>query len=126
MLNIRRALEQPSATGPRQNLSQRLSVFVGREREISEITSVLEKHRLLTLTGSGGVGKTRLAEQVAQKVLFEFTDGVWLAELATVAEPQFVYQVVAAAVGVREEPTRLISESLFEYLGEQELIDRSR
>ena len=116
MLGIARALEQPSVSGPKHNLPQQLNAFVGREQELSDITSLLAKQRLLTLTGPGGVGKTRLALEAAQKLLYDFPDGVWLVEFATVVEPQFVNQVVAAAMGVHEQPARPISETLFEYL----------
>jgi predicted ATPase len=62
--------------------------------------------RLLTLTGSGGVGKTRLALEVAREVLPEYPDGVWLVDFAALAEPDLVPQVAAAALGVREAPGR--------------------
>ena len=116
MISIGRALERPSIAGPKHNLPRQLSAFVGREQELSDITSLLAKHRMLTLAGPGGVGKTRLALQVAQKLLYEFPDGVWLVELATVIESRFVNQVVATALGVHEQTSRPISETLFEYL----------
>src|SRR5713101_1580615 len=122
MLAITRALERTPVTSPQHNLPQQLNAFVGRDQELREIAALLEKHRQLTLTGSGGVGKTRLALQAARELLFDFTDGVWVAELATVVEPQLVNQAVATAVGVREEPARPIRESLLEYLENKSLL----
>jgi predicted ATPase/tRNA A-37 threonylcarbamoyl transferase component Bud32 len=116
MINIMHALKQPAITVPKHNLPQQLNTFVGREEEIHDICSLVAQHRLLTLTGPGGVGKTRLALQVGQKLLHDFPDGVWFAEFAAIVDSQFAGQVVATAVGVREQPARPITESLFEYL----------
>jgi predicted ATPase/DNA-binding CsgD family transcriptional regulator/DNA-binding XRE family transcriptional regulator len=81
-----------------------LTSFVGRHRATSEVADLLEEYRLVTVTGPGGVGKTRLAGEVAGRVAGRFADGVWLAELAPVADPAQVPGVVAAALGVRELP----------------------
>jgi predicted ATPase len=79
------------------NLPIQLTSFIGREREITEIWNALSGARLLTLTGTGGTGKTRLALQVAADVLSSFPDGVWLAELAPLVRPDLVVQTVASA-----------------------------
>jgi predicted ATPase/class 3 adenylate cyclase len=80
------------------NLPGQLSSFIGRRREIAELVDTLWRARLVTLTGVGGVGKTRLALQVAAQVLDEYADGVWVVELAALSEPQFLAQTVAAAL----------------------------
>jgi len=84
------------------NLPRQLTTFVGREREIVEVKRLLETSPLLMLTGSGGCGKTRLALQVAADVIDRYPDGVWLAELATLAEPDLVLHAIASALGLRE------------------------
>ena len=81
-----------------------LTSFVGRAGPVREVAGLLEEHRLVTVTGPGGVGKTRLAGQVARAVAGRFADGAWLAELAPVRDPAQVPAVVAAALGVREQP----------------------
>src|SRR6266849_3960852 len=98
------------------NLPAQLSSFVGREREIVEIKRLLATTRLLTLTGSGGVGKTRLALRVAEETLDLYPDGVWLVELAALSDPALVPQSVATALGVRETPGRPFADTLTEYL----------
>ena len=81
-----------------------LTSFVGRAGPMSEVTALLDRGRLVTVTGPGGAGKTRLAGQVANQVAGRFADGAWLAELAPVRDPALVPGVVAAALGVREQP----------------------
>ncbi|HEV8340395.1 MAG TPA: tetratricopeptide repeat protein [bacterium] len=98
------------------NLPIQVTSFVGREREKAEVTRLLSTTRLLTLTGAGGAGKTRLALQVAAEVLEEFADGVWLAELARISDPLLVPHTVASALGVREQSNRPMSASLTESL----------
>src|SRR5262245_58039405 len=81
------------------NLPHELSSFVGRERERAEVARRLAATRLLTLAGAGGAGKTRLALRVAADVRADFPDGVWLAELAGLADPALVPAAVGLAVG---------------------------
>jgi len=88
--------------GPRHNLPIPVTSFIGRDQELGEVVERLARSRLLTLTGIGGCGKTRLALEVARTVLEHYPDGVWLAELAPIADPNLVPQVVATAVGVHE------------------------
>src|SRR5713101_4646657 len=88
------------------NLPLQLTSFIGREREIGEVTHLLSTARLVTLTGSGGIGKTRLALHVAAGVLNSFTDGVWFIELAPLSDPALVPAIIASAVGVHEEQDR--------------------
>ena len=94
-----------------------LSSFVGREKELAEVKRLLlEDARLLTLTGSGGCGKTRLALAVARELVEWFEDGVWLVELAPLADPPLVPQSVAFTLGVREQPGRSLTEALSNHL----------
>jgi len=94
------------ATGPSatpNNLPANLTSFVGREREIAEIRRLVAKARLLTLTGPGGCGKSRLAIEVARGMLSDFPDGARVVELAPLFDPMLVPQAVAAVVGVQEQ-----------------------
>ena len=87
------------------NLPDQLTSFVGRARELSELRDALSETRLLTLTGAGGAGKTRLALQLAADALEHFPDGAWWVELAPLADPELVGDALAAALGVRPFPT---------------------
>ena len=84
------------------NLPRLLTSFIGREREIADVKRLLES-RLLTLTGPGGTGKTRLSLHIATELFPEFPDGVWLLELAPITEPQLAMQALATILGLREE-----------------------
>ena len=86
------------------NLPRELTSFVGREREVQEVKRLLTTTRLLTLTGSGGVGKTRLSQRVAVDLVPSFSDGIWLVELAGLGDPSLLAQAVATALGIREQP----------------------
>jgi predicted ATPase len=107
---------------PPHNLPSELSSFVGREKELAEVKRLLENTRLLTLTGSGGCGKTRLALAAASELVEGFEDGVWLVELASLADPSLVPQSVAYALGVREQPGRTPTEALSDYLGSRKVL----
>jgi hypothetical protein len=94
-------------TGPSNNLPLQLSSLVGRDRERTEAGMLLAERRLLTLTGPGGSGKTRLALAVAGDVAEDFQDGVWWVPLAALSEPELVSQAVASVLEVarsREDP----------------------
>ena len=86
------------------NLPQQTTSFIGRESEIAAIEAMLVRTRLLTLTGSGGSGKTRLSLHAAADVLDQFPDGAWFVELASLADPALVPQTVATVLGLKEEP----------------------
>ena len=94
------------------NLPVQLTSFVGREREKAEIKRLLATTRLVTLTGSGGAGKTRLAMEAAREMINQSPDGVWLAELAPLSDPALVPTVVAAAAGLRDEAGRPVLDAL--------------
>jgi predicted ATPase/DNA-binding CsgD family transcriptional regulator len=86
--------------------------FVGREGQLAEVARLLGECRLVTVTGTGGVGKTRLAGEVARQVAGRFADGVWLAELARVGDPELVPAVVAGVLGLRLDPGVSLAEAL--------------
>ncbi len=104
------------------NLPLQLTSFVGRERELAELERLLRRTRLLTLTGAGGSGKTRLALQAAAEVVQDFPDGVWFVDLAVLADPGLVPQTVASALRLREARGRALSETLPESLKERKLL----
>jgi predicted ATPase len=104
------------------NLPIQLTSFIGRERELAEVKRLLTTNRLLTLTGVGGCGKTRLALQVAADLVAEYADGVWLVELAALADPSLVTQAITSVFGVREEPRRPLMETLANYLRPRQLL----
>jgi predicted ATPase/class 3 adenylate cyclase len=104
------------------NLPAAASSFIGRERETAEVKRLLSQSRLVTLLGPGGTGKTRLSLEVAAEVLEQFSDGVWLVELATMVDPDEVLTAVAAALGLREERERPLHEILHEYVRSRQLL----
>ena len=94
------------------NLRPAASSFIGRESELDEVQAAVNAHRLVTLTGVGGVGKTRLATEVAAQLADDFPDGVWVFELAAVADPAAVPDAVAAVLGITQQPGKSVSESV--------------
>ena len=94
------------------NLRRAATSFIGRETEVVEVEAALRAHRLVTLTGVGGVGKTRLATEVAARLGDEFPDGAWFFELAAVADPGAVPDAVAAVLGITQQPGKSVSESV--------------
>ena len=94
------------------NLPVPVTSFIGREGKLARVLEILESKRLLTLTGPGGSGKTRLAVQAASAMMNHYPDGVWFVDLAALAQPELVPNSVATAVGVREEPGRPILATL--------------
>ncbi|HET7271428.1 MAG TPA: BTAD domain-containing putative transcriptional regulator, partial [Rubrobacter sp.] len=106
----------------KHNLPAPRTSFVGRKRDILEVKRSLAMTRLLTLTGAGGSGKTRLALEVARDLVGAYPSGVWLAELAPLSEGNLVPQVVARALKVREQPGRPLTGTLTEALGEKKLL----
>src|SRR5262249_50038568 len=107
---------------PQTNLPEPLTSFIGREQEIAEAISLLGRSRLLTLTGTGGVGKSRLALQVAGEVLEDYRDGVWLVELASMADAGLVSQTVASALGVSGQVGKSFMQTLIEHLRARRLL----
>jgi predicted ATPase/class 3 adenylate cyclase len=104
------------------NLPVQLTSFVGREEEVAEVGRFLEEARLLTLTGAGGSGKTRLALEVAAGALLRYRDGAFFADLSSVTDPALVPSSLAAALGVEEVPGRPILEAVRDHLRDRELL----
>src|SRR5215471_13526527 len=92
----------PSVRSRPGNLPAELTSFVGRRRELGEVKRLLAQTRLLTLTGSGGAGKTRLALRAAAEVARSFPDGVWLVSLASIDDPELVVQATFSALGLQD------------------------
>jgi predicted ATPase len=99
-----------------------LTSFVGRAGEVEAVAGLLAGSRLVTVTGPGGVGKTRLAGEVARQVAGRFADGVWLVELAMVCEPALVDGAVSAVLGVRQAPGMSVLDSLVAVLARRQLL----
>jgi predicted ATPase/DNA-binding XRE family transcriptional regulator len=119
------SISDPSPSRPvqaRHNLPRQLTSFVGREHELRELEAVLDETALLTLTGAGGVGKTRLAEELVHRRLDSYPDGVWLVELAAVDDPARVPGSVASALEVAIPPGRGITQCLVENLRQAHLL----
>ncbi|MEU6185816.1 protein kinase [Nocardia sp. NPDC047038] len=104
------------------NLPLELTSFIGRRTELAEVKSLLSTSRLLTLTGIGGVGKTRLALRAASGARSNFSDGVWLVELADITDSALLVDVVAMTLGVRDEVTRPLLDVLLDYLSAREVL----
>ncbi len=107
---------------PLGNLPRQLTRFVGRERDVEQVRQLLASLRLLTLTGTGGIGKTRLAIQVAESLREQYRDGVWLIDLAPLAEPALVAHAVAGTLGVRAETEVSVQAALLEFLRGRHLL----
>jgi non-specific serine/threonine protein kinase len=99
-----------------------LTSFVGRAEAVRAVAGLLERYRLVTVTGPGGVGKTRLAGEVARLAAARFADGAWLAELAPVRDPARVPPVVAVALGVREQPGVPAADAVMRVLARRQLL----
>jgi predicted ATPase len=116
--------EAPSCLLPprNHNLPAQLNSFVGREREIAELKTLLGAARLVTLTSTGGTGKTRLSLQLAYDLVGSFPDGVWFVELAPVADERRVPQAVATVLGVKEDAGRPVIEALVRYVKDRRIL----
>ena len=104
------------------NLPVQLTQFIGRRREMADLERMLADARLVTLTGPGGCGKTRLALQIANTVSGRFKDGVWLAELAPLRDPAFVPQLITKILDIPRRPDQSALESLLEHLHSKEML----
>lgn len=115
---------QPILVTHPTNLPDDPTPFIGREGEIAAITALVRapQHRLITLTGPGGTGKTRLALQVGNTLLYDFSDGVFFCDLAPLTDPALIPSSIARALGIREEPGRSLTQTLSEHLGPKHLL----
>lgn len=104
------------------NLPEQLTGFIGRERELGDVRALLERARLVTLTGPGGTGKTRLSLQVAADVTDAFPDGVWFVALATITDPAVVVPAITHAMGVADDPQREPLELLVSELADRRVL----
>jgi non-specific serine/threonine protein kinase len=118
--------DSPSPPAPasreRTNLPQLLQSFIGRERELAEIKQLLPGARLLTLTGTGGIGKTRLALQAAAEVRDAYRDGVWFVDLAPLVDPALVPSALAQVLGVKESAGQPLVKTLSDHLRQLEVL----
>src|SRR5215472_11266165 len=104
------------------NLPAEPNSFVGRERDLGDLTLLLSNVRALTLCGPGGIGKSRLATRLGWQLAEEFPDGVWLVELADHGDPVHAVRRVADVLGISEEPDRSVAATLVDALGGRELL----
>ena len=111
-----------TAAVPHHNLPHPVSSFIGRQREIAEVKRLISSSRLMTLTGVGGGGKTRLALQVARDLVDTFKDGVWWVELAALTDTSLVPQTIAKVFSLRETPDQETSEILGNFLHNKQLL----
>ena len=109
--------EQSASSGPtRTNLPHVLGTFVGRKRELVEIRQLLSQARMLTLTGPGGIGKTRLALEIAAEMLDDYANAVWFVDLAPIVESALVPKAIAQALGVMEVASEPLTDTLCSYM----------
>jgi predicted ATPase/class 3 adenylate cyclase len=104
------------------NLPPQLTTFVGRERELAEARELLSRHRMLTLCGMGGLGKSRLSLQLAGAVLGEYPDGAWFVDLAGISDPGLVPQAIATTLGVREDAGGTAADALMRFVQDRALL----
>ncbi len=114
-----RSLDNPAL---RNNLPEQLATFIGRDRELAEVRALAGSSRLVTLTGAGGSGKTRLSLQVAAEMIDGTGDGVWLVELAAVTDGDAVASAISRALGIAAQPSRPALEALVEALVPQDIL----
>ena len=113
----------PSSVLPRHNLPAQLTGLVGRERDVTEVHHLLQNNRFVTLTGAGGIGKTRLAVQVAREHFADFADGAWFVDLAQIRDDGLVAQAVAVVLRVPEQPGKSLVDSLVDAIqGRRQLL----
>jgi non-specific serine/threonine protein kinase len=110
------------APAPRHNLPRHLTHFIGRDDEIVEVRRLLAANRLVTLSGAGGCGKTRLAIQAAHDLVDSFPNGVWLVELAPLSNSEHVPNQVASVLDLREQPDRPLASTLASHLRDKSLL----
>jgi predicted ATPase len=116
------AATEPTAALPPTNLPEPVSELIGRDEELEEILNLAAAHRLVTVTGAGGIGKTRLALAAARRMLPEFAGEIWVAELAPLADPALVPAAIAAALGLEFPASAISAEHVASALIGKELL----
>ncbi|MBC8231999.1 AAA family ATPase, partial [bacterium] len=116
------ALRKEHGFLPENNLPERHSRFIGREQEISEIQDFLKKERIVNLIGTGGVGKTRLAEQVAAELLPSFPDGVWFVDLASLRDANLVLPTISSVLSIQPQPRTPLQQQITDFLKTKRLL----
>jgi predicted ATPase len=111
-----------AAAGIKHNLPAQLTTFIGREKEMQSVKDLISEHRLVTLTGAGGCGKTRLAIQFASQVVPDYADGVWMVELAPVTVPEHIDQAIAEVFRIKEQPGSTLLQIITHYLENKNLL----
>jgi predicted ATPase/DNA-binding XRE family transcriptional regulator len=106
----------PSSTKPKSNLPAPVTTFIGRKKEQVDVIKLITKHRLVTLTGPGGVGKTRLSIKVGEQVMGNYADGVWLVELASLSDPTLIAQTLASLFGLTKQSRISFTDLLINFL----------
>jgi predicted ATPase/DNA-binding SARP family transcriptional activator len=119
---LRHEVEPVAAAGVRHNLPAALADIVGRERELADMEQLLREWRLITVTGLGGTGKTRLALEVARRQVEAWADGVWVVDLTELADGDLVLGAVAAVLGVPDGPDEQLRDALISHVRERELL----
>jgi predicted ATPase/class 3 adenylate cyclase len=104
------------------NIPAPISSFVGRTRELAELAELTRFHRLVTIAGTGGIGKTRISQRLAESVLDDFPDGAWIVELATIGDPRLVAQTIGDVFALREDPQTSIDSRLLDHLVRKKLL----
>ena len=112
----------PSSNEPITNLPAPLTTFIGRKKEQAEIIRLIAKHRLVTLAGAGGIGKSRLAMKVGEQIVEDYPSGVWLVELASILDPSLVPHTTALTLGLREYPKRSVMDVICDTLRERRML----
>jgi predicted ATPase/Tfp pilus assembly protein PilF/predicted Ser/Thr protein kinase len=112
----------PRSEKPRHNIPLDLTSFIGRSKEVSEVRQLMTTTRLLTLTGVGGTGKTRLAMQAGRGLLDQFMDGIWVVELSTIMDINQVPRAIAIVLHIREQPDKPIMDMLIDYLRSRQVL----
>src|SRR6202008_4195964 len=114
--------EATRASKLKHNLPYQLTSFIGREQEIAQLDELVTANRLVTLTGAGGAGKTRLALEVAAHAVESFPDGAWLVELAPLSDPGLVLQMLARALNLTEQPGKRLIDTITGHLASKRLL----
>lgn len=104
------------------NVPKQLTTFIGRQNEVRELRAMLNEHRLVTITGIGGAGKTRLAVRLANELSVEYPDGAWFVDLAPISTPELLEPTVAAAFSLPDDPSRSVHDAIIGFVGDRRML----